>query len=125
VGYRGSAAPFAGGIGRESPQDPLWRVGDQAAVIPSFCGDGMAMALHGARLAADRLAAGAAPADFQDRLHADVARQVRLATNLQRVANSRAGRFALINGLAAVPGALGLLARWTRVAPQAVARAGA
>jgi hypothetical protein len=124
-GYRGSAAPFAGGTGGESPQDPLWRVGDQAAVIPSFCGDGMAMALHGARLAADRLAAGAAPADFQDRLHADVARQVRLATNLQRVVNSRAGRFALINGLAAVPGALRLLARWTRVAPQAVARAGA
>jgi hypothetical protein len=84
----------------------------------------MAMALHGARLAADRLAAGAGPADFQARLYGDVARQVRLATLLQRIATSRAGRFALINGLAAVPGALGLLARWTRVAPEAVARAG-
>jgi len=122
---RGAAVPFARQIYGEASHDPLWRVGDQAAVIPSFCGDGMAIALHGARLAADRLAAGAAPADFQNRLHGDVARQVRLATNLQRVANRRAGRFALINGLAAVPGALGLLARWTRVAPQAVARAGA
>ncbi len=103
----------------------LWRVGDQAAVIPSFCGDGMAMALHGARLAADMLAAGATADDFQRHLHGDVARQVRLATNLQRVANSRLGRFALINGLAAVPAALGLLAGWTRVAPGAVARAGA
>ena len=123
AGYRDAAVPFARPIGEESVRNPLWRVGDQAAVIPSFCGDGMAMALHGARLAADRLAAGGAPGDFQDRLHADVARQVRLATNLQRVANSRAGRFALINGLAALPGALGLLARWTRVAPRAVARA--
>ncbi len=123
AGYRGDAMPFAREIDGETAQNPLWRVGDQAAVIPSFCGDGMAMALHGARLAADRLAVGAAPADFQHQLHGDVARQVRLATNLQRVANSRAGRFALINGLAAVPGALGLLARWTRVAPQAVARA--
>ncbi len=125
AGYRDAAVPFVRPIGGESSDNPLWRVGDQAAVIPSFCGDGMAMALHGARLAADRLAAGAAPGDFQNRLHGDVARQVRLATNLQRIANSRAGRFALINGLAAVPGALGLLARWTRVAPQAVARAGA
>ena len=85
----------------------------------------MAMALHGARLAADQLAAGAGPADFQARLYREVTRQVRLATMLQRIANSRAGRFALINGLAAVPGALALLARWTRVAPAAVARAGA
>jgi flavin-dependent dehydrogenase len=105
--------------------DGLWRVGDQAAVIPSFCGDGMAMALHGARLAADMLAEGAAPAAFQRRLLGDVGGQVRLATRLQRLANSRAGRFALITGMAAVPGALGLLARWTRVEAAAVARAGA
>ena len=115
---------FAGNAGAPAPADLLWRGGDQAAGIPRFCGDGMAMALHGARLAADRLAAGAGPADFQTRLYGDVAGQVRLATLLQRIATSRAGRFALINGLAAVPGALGLLARWTRVAPAAVARAG-
>jgi hypothetical protein len=120
----GSSGGFVGKNVAPAPADLLWRVGDQAAVIPSFCGDGMAMALHGARLAADRLAAGAGPADFQARLYGDVARQVRLATLLQRIATSRAGRFALINGLAAVPGALGLLARWTRVAPEAVARAG-
>ncbi|MGB9079055.1 MAG: FAD-dependent monooxygenase, partial [Terracidiphilus sp.] len=32
--------------------DALWRVGDQAAVIPSFTGDGMSIALHSAALAA-------------------------------------------------------------------------
>ncbi|MBP2312567.1 NAD(P)/FAD-dependent oxidoreductase [Azospirillum soli] len=32
---------------------PLYRLGDQLAVIPSFCGDGMAIALHSARRAAE------------------------------------------------------------------------
>lgn len=116
-----SAVPY-GFLARARTDDPLYRLGDQAAVIPSFCGDGMAMALHGGRLAADMVAAGASPAQFQARLRADVARQVRLATTLQRVATSRAGRFALVAGLGAVPAALAALAKWTRVNPQAVAR---
>jgi flavin-dependent dehydrogenase len=113
------------GIGGLAVGPALWRVGDQAAVIPSFCGDGMAMALHGGRLAADMLADGASAAAFQARLHGDVSAQVRLATRLQRVATTRVGRFALIAGLAAVPAGLSLLARWTRVEASAVARAGA
>ncbi len=108
-----------------SPGDTLYRLGDQSAVIPSFCGDGMAIALHSGRLAADMVAAGATPAAYHAQLRADVARQVRLATALQRLATSRIGRFALIAGLAAAPAALATLARWTRVEPQAVARAGA
>ena len=39
----------------------LFRLGDQAAVIPSFCGDGMAIALHSAKLAAQGRAAWARP----------------------------------------------------------------
>ena len=111
-----------GYLAPQRPGDALYRIGDQAAVIPSFCGDGMAMALHGGRLAADMMVAGATPTGFRARLHADVARQVRLATRLQRFATSPAGRFALVAGLGAVPGALATLARWTRVAPAAVAR---
>lgn len=106
------------------PTDDLWRLGDQAAVIPSFCGDGMAIALHSGRLAADMLADGAAASAYQRRLHDDVARQVRLATRLQRLGTSRTGRFALIAGLGALPAALAALARWTRVEPQALARVG-
>ena len=117
-----SGVPY-GFLARPDRDDPLYRIGDQAAVIPSFCGDGMAMALHGGRLAADMIAGGASAADFQARLRRDVARQVRLATRVQRFATSPAGRFALVAGLAAVPGALAALARWTRVAPAAVARA--
>ncbi len=119
-----AAVPY-GFLAPAVPPDALWRLGDQAAVIPSFCGDGMAMALHGARLAADMLAGGASAAQFQARLRGDVARQVRLATGLQRFASSSVGRFALVAGLGAVPAALAALARWTRVEPAAVARAGA
>lgn len=36
----------------------VYRVGDQAAVIPSFTGDGMAIALHSARRAAEAVLAG-------------------------------------------------------------------
>ena len=117
-----SAVPY-GFLARPHADDPLYRLGDQAAVIPSFCGDGMAMALHGGRLAADMLAGGAAAPQFQARLRRDVARQVRLATSLQRFAATRMGRFALVSGLGAVPSALAALAKWTRVAPEAVARA--
>lgn len=116
-----SAVPY-GFLARPEAADSLYRIGDQAAVIPSFCGDGMAMALHGGRLAADMVAAGATASAFQAQLRRDVGRQVRLATRLQRLATSDLGRFALVAGLGAVPVALAALARWTRVAPEAVAR---
>nr|WP_310524618.1 FAD-dependent monooxygenase [Polymorphobacter sp.] len=119
-----AAVPY-GFLAKPSTADSLWRLGDQAAVIPSFCGDGMAIALHSGRLAADMLTAGHTPQQFQSQLHTDVARQVRLATTLQRFATTAPGRFALITGLTAVPAALATLARWTRVEPAALARAGA
>ncbi len=103
--------------------DAIWRIGDQAAVIPSFCGDGMAMAVHGGRLAADMLAAGSDPRAFQTQFRSDVGRQVRLATRLQRLSGTALGRFALVAGLGALPSALTTLARWTRVEPAALARA--
>ncbi|WP_164158328.1 hypothetical protein, partial [Sandarakinorhabdus rubra] len=59
--------------------DGLWRLGDQAAVIPSFCGDGMAIALESGRLAAAMLAAGAIAADYQRALLRRTRRPVRLA----------------------------------------------
>ena len=117
-----SAVPY-GFLVRPRPDDSLWRLGDQAAVIPSFCGDGMAIALHSGRLAADMLAGGATAPAFQATLRRDTARQVRLATNLQRFATTRPGRFALIAGLTAVPTALATLAKWTRVEDVALAPA--
>ena len=63
--------------------DAFW-LGDQGAVIPSFSGDGMSIALHSARLAADTFRAGETPETFQRLLSRDVRAQVRLATLLSR-----------------------------------------
>jgi len=62
-----------------------WRLGDQAAVIPSFTGDGIAIALHSARMAADYYLSGRTNSEFQSDLARDVAKQVRRATLLSRL----------------------------------------
>ncbi|MBW3560195.1 MAG: FAD-dependent oxidoreductase [Proteobacteria bacterium] len=64
--------------------DGVWRLGDQAAVIPSFTGEGMSIALHSARLAAEFIDLGRDPQAFQQRLARDVRGQVRRATLASR-----------------------------------------
>jgi len=96
--------------------DGLWRLGDQAAVIPSFCGDGMAIALESGRLAATMLAAGATADDYQRALLRRTRRPVRLAMAALRLMRHPMGRLAAMAGLSAAPGGLAMLARMTRVA---------
>ncbi|HZZ34550.1 MAG TPA: hypothetical protein VFE03_02400, partial [Caulobacteraceae bacterium] len=109
---------------RPTPADPpgLFRLGDQAAVIPSFCGDGMAIALHSGRLAARMIAAGADAGAYHRRLRADLHRQVRLAAWLQRAVQAWPGP--ILAGLGLAPRMLGLLAAWTRVPDHALRREG-
>ncbi len=67
------------------PQDGLWRLGDQAAVIPSFAGDGLGIALHSAHAAAAAYLEGQGAAAFQRRLAADLGLRVRGAALLSRL----------------------------------------
>ena len=76
--------PYGLVVRRPDP-DGLWRLGDQAAVIPSFSGDGMSIALHSAYLAASAYLAGQDARAFQARLAADVGAQVSRATWLSRI----------------------------------------
>jgi flavin-dependent dehydrogenase len=62
-----------------------WRVGDQAAVIPSFSGEGISIALHSARMAAGFLSAGKTALEFQHCLASDLGRQVQMSTQLSRM----------------------------------------
>jgi flavin-dependent dehydrogenase len=64
----------------QARSEGLWRIGDQAAVIPSFTGEGMSIALHSARLASLHLLAGRSPDEFQRRLADDLRWQVRRST---------------------------------------------
>lgn len=111
-------------VRRGSPPEAGWRLGDQAACIPSFTGDGMSLALHSARLATEALLTGAGQAAYAARLARDMSGPVGRATWLQRqfAQESRRDRAAAL--LTAFPGLLRLGARLTRLAPRAIARAG-
>lgn len=92
-----------------------WFLGDQAAVIPSFSGDGLSIALHSARLAARYLAAGRSAAAYQQRLARDLGGQVRRATLVSRMLVSMLGQPAMMLVARMVPGLVGIIARDTRI----------
>ena len=104
--------------------DAAFRLGDQAGVIPSFTGDGMAIALHSARLAATAVLAGAPPAAYHAAFRRDVAAQIGRAAALQRIGETAAGRWAIMAGVAKLPSVLRWAAALTRVPPAALLRAG-
>jgi menaquinone-9 beta-reductase len=95
--------------------DGPWRLGDQAAVIPSFSGDGISIALHSARLAAEYYLAGKSTSQFQSRLARDLSEQVRRATLISRMLVHPSGQAAAIALARIFPDLLRVVARWTRI----------
>jgi flavin-dependent dehydrogenase len=92
-----------------------WLLGDQAAVIPSFAGDGIAIALHSARMAADYCLAGRDSSQFQRDLARDVGAQVVRATLLSKLLVEPRGQ-AMALGLARLfPGLVRGIGRGTRI----------
>jgi menaquinone-9 beta-reductase len=99
----------------------LWRLGDQAAVIPSFTGDGMSIALHSGALAA-QLALERKSADhYQRELCSHLRRTMRLSGWISRAMVSAAGRSLAPIALSAFPEAMGWIARSTRIPQRALA----
>ena len=96
-------------------QPPLWRVGDQIAVIPSFTGDGMSIALHSATLAANSFLAGELPETYRHKLAAQLQNGMTLATGLSRLMVTPAGRLAAPVVLGLMPGVLRSIATRTRI----------
>ena len=78
-----SPIPY-GLLRRHAIAENLWAIGDQAAVIPSFTGDGLALALHSGRLAAHTLLARQSAHHFHAELHRQLRGQLTLATVLSR-----------------------------------------
>ncbi len=95
--------------------DGLWRLGDQAAVIPSFAGEGMAIALHSAALAADHMLAGQSADAFQRALAQSVRGQVGRATLVSRMIVAPSGQAASAVALAVAPGLASVVAKGTRL----------
>jgi flavin-dependent dehydrogenase len=117
-----SGVPY-GYLHRPTGAEAAWRLGDQAAVIPSFTGDGMSLALHSARLATTALLTGEGQGGYYRRLAQDMGGAVRRATWLQRASEAQAWRDRAATLLASVPQLLGLGARMTRMSPAAIRRA--
>jgi flavin-dependent dehydrogenase len=98
----------------------LWSVGDQAAVIPSFTGDGMSIALHSAALATQMYLAGECADQYHRKLHAHLSRSMALATALSRTMITGAGRTLAPIGLSLFPNAMRWIATSTRIPEQAL-----
>ena len=106
---------------RRATEDGLYCIGDQAAVIPSFTGDGISIALHTARRAAAAyLAAEPAPV-FQPKLRSAMLPQMRLAELAADGLNNTLARAVLPFCLRVWPGAMRVTARLTRVTQPAAA----
>ena len=86
-----------GFVHEAAADDPpgLFRLGDQMAVIPSFSGDGISMALHTGFAAAAALLAGGGAAAFHADMRNTLARPVRLASALYHFGSWRLGPWRL------------------------------
>jgi menaquinone-9 beta-reductase len=105
---------------RRTTEDGLYCIGDQAAVIPSFTGDGISIALHTARHAAAAYLEAEPAQVFQPKLRSAMLLQMRLAEAADRGMNNALARAVLPFCLRVWPGAMRLTARLTRVSQPAI-----
>jgi menaquinone-9 beta-reductase len=107
-----SPIPYGHLCGKE---DGPWRIGDQAAVIPSFTGDGISIALHSASLAAEMFLSGCAPVAFYRKLRTQLSRSMLVATLLSRAAVTGPGRAFAFSAASLVPAIMPSIASLTRI----------
>jgi menaquinone-9 beta-reductase len=100
------------GIRGESPS--LFRVGDQAAVIPSLTGDGVALALASGALAAQTWLQYGTSNGFHQRFAAHLANQMRLARGIHRLCLSQFLQPVAVAACRFWPTAIQIVANWTR-----------
>jgi flavin-dependent dehydrogenase len=93
----------------------IYPVGDQLAVIPSFAGDGMALALASGIAAAQAILRGQSASDFQRQMLAEYRPQFRRAAAIDRVIASPLLRQIGIFGARLLPQIVTALVSATRV----------
>ena len=101
---------------RRTTENGLYCIGDQAAVIPSFTGDGISIALHTARGAVAAYLAGEPAPVFQARLRSSLRAQMRVAEFAADGLNNALARAVLPFCLRVWPGVMRVTAKLTRVA---------
>ncbi len=93
----------------------LYRLGDQACVIPSFTGDGMSIALHSVAIATSMFLQGCDAATYHRRLALDIGGQIKRAMILYRLANAGATNRFFLPLVTLFPRSLNIAATLTRV----------
>jgi menaquinone-9 beta-reductase len=109
------------GFMRRSTEDGLYCIGDQAAVIPSFTGDGISLALHTARCAVTAYLADEPAPLYQAKLRSALLAQMRLAEFAAAGLNNSFARGVLPFCLRVWPGVMRVTASLTRISQPAVA----
>ena len=109
-----SGVPY-GFLQRTDAIESFYRLGDQSAVIPSFCGEGMAIALRSAVIGASVVSAGGLPRDHVATVRAEFARRLRIAMVIQRIVKRDWARGIAWHLLRLHPGMARHLAELTRV----------
>jgi len=104
---------------RASDSVRIFRLGDQAAVIPSFTGDGMAVALHSAALAVSCFLAGEPASAYHQKLSAGISGQIQRAGHLYSLSRNAVTQTAFFNLAKIWPASLGFAASLTRIPRQA------
>jgi flavin-dependent dehydrogenase len=107
-------SPIPYGFLAASSRGP-WCIGDQAAVIPSFTGDGISIALHSGALAAEMFLAGQSAVAFHSTLHGHLRRSMILATALSRAAVTGVGRSTALLAVSHFPRIMHDVAHATRI----------
>ncbi|MBS1804701.1 MAG: NAD(P)/FAD-dependent oxidoreductase [Acidobacteria bacterium] len=107
------------GFMRSVTEEGLYCIGDQAAVIPSFTGDGISIALHTARCAATAYLAGEPAQLFQAKLRSALLNQMLLARIAADGLNNSFARAVLPFCLRVWPGVMRVTAALTRISQPA------
>jgi flavin-dependent dehydrogenase len=110
-----ASVPY-GFMHRPAAGETMFRLGDQACVIPSFSGDGMSMALHSAALAVRTHRSGGSPRQYHAQLRQDVGGPIRRAMALYRLGRFGPGQALLVQALRLWPELMRRAAEVTRVA---------
>lgn len=93
----------------------LYPIGDRLAHMPPFAGDGLAIALTSAEIAARHILVRSPPGAYLAEARRTTAPALRLAAITSRVAVSRLGRAVTVRAVTHAPAMLRMLARRTRV----------
>jgi flavin-dependent dehydrogenase len=100
---------------KPSNSGQIYRLGDQAAVIPSFTGDGMAIALHSAALAVTCFLAGDPASTYHRKLSRDISGQIKRAGQLYALSRNSITQPAFFGIAKLWPASLRFAASLTRV----------